>query len=111
MVKPSIHRTLVGGTFTRTQYVEGSDHVHIHFLDIGKTEICCHGCHSSILYLHHKKSQSSIQGLLKKYAHKHEKCSIGGAGFEEWCPDIRLSLQVIDLSKPSSDIIDTHRED
>lgn len=110
MVAKKEHRTLVGGALTSTQYVEGTTHVHIHFLEIGRTEICCHGCHSSTIYVHGKKNPAGMQEVLVKQAQQHEKCAIAGVDFEKWCPDIRFKTQVIDLTRASDAPSDTQRQ-
>lgn len=99
MPKHREHKTLVGGSLDSTHYVDQATHVHIHFLDIGRTEVCCHGCGTSIIYIHGKKNPSAIRDILKEPVKAHEKCAIPGVDFERWCPDIRLHVSVVDLTK------------
>lgn len=110
MVKPCTYMTLIGGTLTNTQYMDGVAHVHIHFLEIGRTEVCCHGCHSSTVYVHGRRNPVGMQEVIKKWVHQHEKCSARSADFEDWCPDVRLKVTVEDLTKPKEIPIDTQRQ-
>ena len=97
--KPNEHRTLVGGSLEATHYVDSASHVHIHFLEVGKTEVCCHGCGTSIIYIHGKKNPVALREMFREPIKAHEKCALADVDFEKWCPDIRLRVTVVDLTK------------
>lgn len=93
------HRTLVGGSLGETQYVDSSDHVHIHFLDEGRIEVCCHGCGKSLILVHQPSKSIKARESAKGFMKEHSTHFIPGVCFEDWCPDIRTSVQIVDITK------------
>lgn len=98
-MKNAEHRTLVGGALGDTQYVDSSDHVHMHFLDDDKIEVCCHGCGKSVIYLHRPSKSLKVREMSKAFIKEHEVHFVPGVSFEDWCPDIRSDVQVVDTTK------------
>lgn len=110
-MKNADHKTLAGGALGDTQYVDASDHIHIHFLDEGSTEVCCHGCGKSVIHVHPPLKSMKVREASKSFIKEHEHHFIPGASFEEWCPDIRTSVSVVDTTKrPSSSKVEGTQE-
>ncbi len=93
-------------------YLMDCPHIHIHHWSTEEecrqigyvlTELCCHGCHSSLLINHGFEDKPPQEGfpVLKsvcdKFQFKHKNCAIRGIRYDMFCSAIRFNTTTLDL--------------
>lgn len=86
--------------------VDGASHVHLHHLDTGLAEVCCHGCGSSIIVRYSIDRVDAIQGdpvataVKKSFVHRHLDCNGTDVDFSSICIGARALMWVLNANHP-----------